>query len=216
MVEKAEILLVDDHALVLEGMCRVLKRVSGVVVADAVTSGKEAVGLIASRDYDIYILDVELPDVSGFDLIEMIRELNEDARIIINTMHEEVWNINRLIRQGVNAVILKASGAVEIEKAVKSVLKGVAYTCPRFENVRRKMSDTSSLQMHPKDVPTKREIEVLQAISEGLCTHEVAVRLQVTENTVETFRKRLILKFRAKNAIDLIVKALAQGWIKVV
>lgn len=216
MVEKAEILLVDDHALILEGICHVLKRISGVIVADAVTTGSEAVGLIAARDYDIYILDVELPDVSGFELIEMIRELNEDARIIINTMHEEIWNINRLIRQGVNAVILKASGSVEMEKAVKSVLKGVAYTCPRFESVRKKMNNTSCLEIHPKDIPTKREIEVLQAISEGLCTHEVAARLHVTENTVETFRKRLILKFQAKNAIDLIVKALAQGWIRVV
>ena len=115
MVEKAEILLVDDgstddslqicreyerkddrikvfhnHALILEGICQILKRIPEVVVADAVTTGKEAVGLIAARDYDIYILDVGLPDMSGFELIEMIREINEDARIIINTMHEEI------------------------------------------------------------------------------------------------------------------------------
>ena len=96
MVEKAEILLVDDHALILEGICHILKRLPEVVVANAVTTGEEAVGLIAERDYDIYILDVGLPDVSGFELIDMIRELNEDARIIVNTMHEEIWYINRL------------------------------------------------------------------------------------------------------------------------
>lgn len=215
MVEKAEILLVDDHALVLEGICHIIKRIPGVVVADTATTGKEAVGLISARDYDIYILDVGLPDISGFDLVEMIRELNEDARIIINTMHEEVWHVKRLIRQGVNAVILKASGSVELEKAVKSVLKGVAYTCPRFEKIREQLNDASP-QLRRRDIPTKREIEVLQAISEGLNTVEVASRLKVTENTVETFRKRLILKFKAKNAIDLIVKAIAQGWIKMV
>lgn len=213
MVEKAEILVVDDHALVLEGICHVVKRIPGVAVAGTATSGREAVGLISARDYDVYILDVGLPDISGFDLIEMIRELNEDARIIVNTMHEEVWNVKRLIRQGVNAVILKASGTVELEKAVKSVLKGVAYTCPRFENIRKQLNETSPI-LQRRDIPTKREIEVLQAISEGLCTHEVASRLKVTENTVETFRKRLIVKFKAKNAIDLIVKAMAQGWIK--
>ena len=109
MVEKAEILLVDDHALILEGICHILKRLPEVVVANAVTTGEEAVGLIAERDYDIYILDVGLPDVSGFELIDMIRELNEDARIIVNTMHEEIWYINRLVRQGVNSVILKSS-----------------------------------------------------------------------------------------------------------
>ena len=210
MVEKAEILLVDDHALILEGICQILKRIPEVVVADAVTTGKEAVGLIAARDYDIYILDVGLPDMSGFELIEMIREINEDARIIINTMHEEIWYINRLIRLGVNAVTLKASESVEIGK-----LRGVAYTCPRFEGIRQKLSNASS-QIHPKDIPTKRELEVLQAVSEGFCTHEIASRLQITENTVETFRKRLIQKFEAKNAIDMVVKAMALGWIKVV
>ena len=215
MLEKAEILLVDDHALILEGICHILKRLPEVVVANAVTTGEEAVGLIAERDYDIYILDVGLPDVSGFELIDMIRELNEDARIIVNTMHEEIWYINRLVRQGVNSVILKASDSTEVENAVKSVLRGEAYTCPRFERIRKKLGNTSS-QIHPKDVPTKREIEVLQAVAEGLCTHEIAGRLQITENTVETFRRRLIQKFNAKNAIDMVVKAMAQGWINIV
>ena len=182
MVEKAEILLVDDHALILEGICHILKRLPEVVVANAVTTGEEAVGLIAERDYDIYILDVGLPDVSGFELIDMIRELNEDARIIVNTMHEEIWYINRLVRQGVNSVILKSSDSTEIENAVKSVLRGEAYTCPRFEKIHKKLGHTSS-QIHPKDVPTKREIEVLQAVAEGLCTHEIAGRLKITENT---------------------------------
>ena len=215
MVEKAEILLVDDHALILEGICHILKRLPEVVVANAVTTGEEAVGLIAERDYDIYILDVGLPDVSGFELIDMIRELNEDARIIVNTMHEEIWYINRLVRQGVNSVILKASDSIEVENAVKSVLRGEAYTCPRFERIRKKLGHTSS-QIHRKDVPTKREIEVLQAVAEGLCTHEIAGRLKITENTVETFRRRLIQKFNAKNAIDMVVKAMAQGWIHIV
>ena len=201
MVEKAEILLVDDHALILEGICHILKRLPEVVVANAVTTGEEAVGLIAERDYDIYILDVGLPDVSGFELIDM--------------MHEEIWYINRLVRQGVNSVILKASDSIEVENAVKSVLRGEAYTCPRFERIRKKLGHTSS-QIHPKDVPTKREIEVLQAVAEGLCTHEIAGRLKITENTVETFRRRLIQKFNAKNAIDMVVKAMAQGWIHIV
>ena len=77
MEAKAEILLVDDHALVLEGMRRMLESVPDVRVADAVTSGAKAAELIGERDYDIYVLDVNLPDISGFDLVDMIREINE-------------------------------------------------------------------------------------------------------------------------------------------
>ena len=166
MEAKAEILLVDDHALVLEGMRRMLESVPDVRVADAVTSGAKAAELIGERDYDIYVLDVNLPDISGFDLVDMIREINESARIIISTMHEEIWIINRLIRQKVNAVILKSSEAVEFENAVKSVLEGNPYTCPRFQSIRQKLS-LSPVQIHSKDIPTKRELDVLKAV-EGM------------------------------------------------
>ena len=213
MEAKAEILLVDDHALVLEGMRRMLESVPDVRVADAVTSGAKAAELIGERDYDIYVLDVNLPDISGFDLVDMIREINESARIIISTMHEEIWIINRLIRQKVNAVILKSSEAVEFENAVKSVLEGNPYTCPRFQSIRQKLS-LSPVQIHSKDIPTKRELDVLKAVASGCNTHEVAAELKISENTVETFRKRLIQKFCAKNAIDMVVKAMSKGWIE--
>lgn len=112
--------------------------------------GQKLAELIGERDYDIYVLDVNLPDISGFDLVDMIREINESARIIISTMHEEIWIINRLIRQKVNAVILKSSEAVEFENAVKSVLEGNPYTCPRFQSIRQKLS-LSPVQIHSKD-----------------------------------------------------------------
>ena len=127
--EKAEVLVVDDHSLVLEGICRVVNRMPEAVVADAVTSGIKAAELIAKRDYDIYILDVSIPDLSGFELIARIRELNEQALIIVNTMHEEVWIANRLAQSGVNAVILKASASSELAAAIRSVLQGKSYTC---------------------------------------------------------------------------------------
>lgn len=212
MEEKAEILLVDDHALILEGMYRILSHIPEVMVTDAVTSGKEAVALAEKKNYDIYILDVNLPDMSGMELIKRIRERNRNASIIVNTLHEEIWTINKLISLKVNAVVLKSSEAIEIENAVKAVLRGDSYTCPRFRSVRLKLAGASGAALS-KEVPTKREMEVLRAIAKGNNTHEIAVELQISENTVETFRKRLIQKFCAKNAIDLVVKAMSKGVI---
>lgn len=207
-------LVVDDHGLILEGICRLVGKIPEVVVANAVTSGKEAAKLIAERDYDIYILDVGLPDISGFDLITQIRELNENARIIVNTMHEEIWIVNQLAQSGVNAIILKSSTVSELVNAIRSVLQGESYTCPRFASIYEKLH-RNSFEMLPKEGPTRREKDVLQAVAKGLSTHEIAKMLNISENTVETFRKRLINKFDAKNAIDMVMKALAQGWIVV-
>lgn len=211
---KAEMLVVDDHSLILEGICRLVGKIPEVVVVNAVTSGKEAAKLIAERDYDIYILDVGLPDISGFDLITQIHELNENARIIVNTMHEEIWIVKQLAQSGVNAIILKSSTVSELVNAIRSVLQGKSYTCPRFASIYEKLH-RNSFEILPKDGPTRREKDVLQAVAKGLNTHEIAKLLNISENTVETFRKRLINKFEAKNAIDMVMKALAQGWVVV-
>lgn len=211
----AEILAVDDHCLILEGICKVVDRMPEVIAVDTATSGKQALELIAIRDYDVYILDMNIPDISGFDLIVRIRELNENARIIIYTMHEEVWNINRLVLCKVNAVVLKSSVTSNLVDAIRSVLQGESYACPRFATISRKLYRSTLAAAQSKGIPTKREQDVLQAVAKGLNTHEIAELLGVSENTVETFRKRLISKFGAKNAIDMVVKAVSQGWISV-
>lgn len=209
---RASVLVVDDHDLVLEGIRMVLSKIPEVYLADAVTTGKEALRLIEQRDYDLYILDVSIPDVSGFDLIANIRQLNPQARIIVNTMHEEIWNINRLVRCKVNAVVLKASASTELVSAIYYVLRGDTYVCERFASISQKLH-AGTVFMLSQDKPTKREQEVLEAIAKGMNTHEIANLLRVSENTVETFRRRLLLKFGAKNATEMVVQAIAKGWI---
>ena len=176
-------------------------------------TGDDAISLIKSRSYGLYIVDVSLPDISGFELIDIIRKKDEDARIIIHTMHEEVWYVNRLINAGVNAIVLKASDPVEIRNAVINVLDGEVYTCPRFERIKQKLQ-ASIDKIHPKDRPTKREQEILSFLAKGLSTNEIANELGISQNTVETFRKRLIQKFDAKNGIDLVMKAHQKGWVE--
>lgn len=210
---KAELLVIDDHSLVLEGICKVVNKMPDATVADAVTSGKKAMELIEKRDYDAYIVDISIPEISGFDLIAQIRELNEQARIIVITMHEEIWMVNRLAQCGVNAVVLKSAASTELVAAIRSVLRGESYTCARFASIAHKLS-LGMAGLQSKDIPTRRERDVLEAVARGMNTHEIAALLKISENTVETFRKRLISKFEAKNAIDMVLKAVSQGWIK--
>lgn len=121
---KAELLVVDDHSLILEGICKIVNKMPEVTVADAVTSGKQAIKLIEERDYDVYILDISIPDISGFELIAKIRELNDQAKIVVNTMHEEIWMVNRLVQCGVNAVILKSSAHAELGGSYSQCTEG--------------------------------------------------------------------------------------------
>ncbi len=212
---KTEILLVDDHSLILQGIRRIVEQIPCISLIHTATSGTEASQMIKQYSYDIYMLDIDLPDISGFELVKQIRAKDEYARIIVNTMHEEVWILNKLIKCEVNSVILKSSDEKAVEQAINHVLNDKSYCCPRFEHIRRKLRYGVCAELHEDDIPTKRELEVLQAISTGNSTPQIASMLQISENTVETFRKRLMLKFDAKNAIDMVVKAVAKGWIRI-
>lgn len=212
--ENATLLLVDDHALILQGLRRIIERMPKISCVHTAQSGIEASKLICSGKYDIYVLDVELPDIDGFELIQLIRQKDKDAHIVINTMHEEVWIIQRLIKSGVNSIVMKSSDVNEVQNAILYAFEGKPYFCPRFEAVRRKARSGTGNGSH-EDAPTPRELEVLIAIATGDNTAEIAGKMNVTVNTVETFRKRLMLKFNARNAVDLVVKAMEKGFIPI-
>lgn len=213
--KKTEIAIVDDHGLVLEGLKSILNDMPQIGNVQTVFTGEELVRLLKTRTFDIYILDIELSGMNGFDVIKEIRAKDKKAHIIINTMHEEIWIINKLIQSNVDSVILKTSDTEQIKNAIQAALDGKSYFCPRFEYIRHKLRHRPGTKLLNQDVPTPREQEVLEAISEGLSTGEISDKLCISENTVETYRKNLMLKFGAKNATDLVVKALASGYLTI-
>ena len=209
-----DILLVDDHSLVLAGIASIIEKMPEIDNVYTATSGEKAGRLIASRNFDLFMLDIELPDASGFDLIKQIRAHDPNARIIINTMHEQVWIINQLVKCQVDAIILKSSESDVVEQAIRAVMNDKSYCCPRFEHISRRLRNGKNTEL-TADNPTKRELEVLKAISKGNSTTQIATILGISVNTVETHRKQLFLKFGAKNVIELTMKALSKGWITV-
>ncbi len=204
------ILIVDDHPLVAQGVKALLEPTESVT--EIATSGIQALELINKCDFDLYILDISIPDLSGFELIDVIRRKDSSALILIHTMHEEVWYVNKMIALGVQGIVLKSSAMGELANAVECVLQGDVYTCPRFQEVHAKLTKEHE-KAFGRQKPSTRELQVLQLIADGLNTNEIAQSLGLSVNTVETFRKRLIRKFTAKNAIDLVVKAFDKGYL---
>lgn len=209
---KKSILLVDDHDLILQGIKYIVDQIPEINQLCTASSAEEACRWISSRPFDLYVLDVELPDASGFELIDRIREKHPEARIIINTMHDEMWNISRLLQMKVSSVILKSSNIQEVKQAILTVLSGKQYFCDHFESLCRKLKNTDT-GIFPNDVLTTREMDVLQAVADGLNTNEIAELLHLSDNTIESHRKRLMLKLNARNAVDLVMKAISKGII---
>ncbi|MDE6042496.1 MAG: response regulator transcription factor [Muribaculaceae bacterium] len=202
-----KIAVVDDHVLVREGINTILTN-NGVECVDKYSS---AMALVSAMDsglsYDFYIIDLELPDLDGFILIEMIRTRNPVAHIIVSTVHDEIWTLRKLLARDVNAIIYKSGDGNELVIAIEEILNGHNYYCDAVNATLKAAGDNS---LHP----SARELEVLYLIAQGKTSREIAADMFVSENTVEAHRKALFSKLGAVNGVDLIVKAIGKGYLK--
>ncbi len=201
------ILVVDDHGLILEGFSKLLQNMPSVADVTIFTEGLAVCKVIRTNQYDIYIIDLKLSDIDGFELINRIRAQHPEARIIVCTMNEDVWIINRLLHINIDGIVFKSSSVEHIVKAVTAVLAGGKYYCPRYLHLKkrfeshRKKSSTRVVNL------TVREQEVLTYIIRGMTTREIAEKMCVSDNGVEGFRKNLFEKTGVRNVAQLVAYA---------
>lgn len=206
---KLQLLLVDDHPVILEGIKNIIQSFREINKIYTASTGEKALEQLSSHTINICIIDIELPDISGFDLIDQIRSLYPDIRIIIETMHNEIWSIRRMIESEADAIVLKQSDPDELHKAVCAVANGEKYYCRYVQQYQKDKQPSSD-----KDL-SKREMEVLKYIAQGMKSNEIAEILYISVNTVEFHRKQIMMKLYARNVSDMISKAIKKGLLVV-
>ena len=204
-LSELRIAVVDDHNLVLEGFRSLLTR-NGLRHVELGRSAAALTDILRTRTYDIYIIDVELPDMDGFLLIDAIREAWPSARIIVSTIHDELWTVRKLVARNVDAIVYKSLDMAHVMEAIRDVSCGEHYYCDE-------VMTALGMMRNGIDHPSQREMDVLQAIAGGLTSKEIAQRLFISENTVEAHRKSLFQKLEARNIADLVMKAVKRGYI---
>lgn len=204
-LEELSAAIVDDHEVVLEGFKSYMVK-NGMRLVETFKTARKLLDYLQFQHFDVYIIDVELPDMEASLLIDEIRRLDAQARIIINTMHEEMWVVRKMSEKKVDGVVYKSGDLGQLLEAVVCVGNGGQYYCTKF----RQMSNRSDSQV---GLLSKREVEVLQAIARGLSTKAIAQQLYISENTVETHRQNMFSKLKAHNMAELIVKAISCGYI---
>lgn len=203
----ADILIIEDQQIVLLGLSTLLSTCDGIKRVDKATTAKDAIELVKEHPFDILIIDIELPDMSGFSLLAQLRALRPDVSVIFHSMHEEFWIIKQMMNSGADAIVLKSDDISELRKAVEHVMAGDSYYSSRYKEY--------CLAYEKHQVLTDREQDVLKAIAEGKKTAEIADELFVSCNTVEFHRKRLFRKLGASNMAELIKKAIERGFMRI-
>lgn len=204
-LEDISVAIIDDHEVVLEGFRSFIVK-NGLSHVEAFRKAQSLLDRIHSHPFNVYIVDVELPDMDSSELIDAIRAIHQDAKIIINTMHEEMWVVSKMTEKKVDGVMYKSAHLDQLLEAIKAVLSGRQFFCTKFKKSQNKIL-TQNNQL------TRREQEVLMQIAKGLSTKEMSKALFISENTVETHRQNIFSKLKAHNMAELIIKAIAAGYI---
>jgi len=202
-----KVFIVDDHYMVIEGLKTMLEDESGVVWMGHAMNGSSCMAFLAGHQPDIILMDIHLPDMSGIDLCKQVKHKYPGVFVIGLSTFNQYSFIQKMIEHGASGYVLKNATKAELLEAFEVVMKGKQYLS----------DDAGRLMQKPEDdggpVLTRREVEVLGLIAEGMTNQEIAEKLFVSSTTVITHRKNLMAKFGAKNTAILIKMAVQKKLI---
>lgn len=225
-MNKINILLVDDHLLVRNGLRSLLESEPGFTVVGEGTNGQEGVDLTLELKPDILIIDVRMPVMNGIDAVAELTKIGTATRSIILSMHDSEEYILKAISAGASGYLLKDTNKDEFVKAITSVFNGGKYfsgdttdaivkslinggtPAPAGSVAPRTLTNTS-LEVSKL---TKKETEILEFILNGLTNLEIAEKLGKSKRTIETHRFNLMKKLDVKNLVELSKKAQELGF----
>jgi DNA-binding NarL/FixJ family response regulator len=206
------VLLADDHAVVLEGLRRILDR-PGFEIVGAVRDGRDLVKAAADLGPDLVIADVSMPVLNGIDAARQILKSNRRTKIVFLSMHPDVTYAVEALNAGASGYVLKNEAGEELLQAIRGVLEGRTYVTPSLdEPVKRALQGRARSRGNQASL-TSRQREVLQLLAEGKQAKEIARVLNVSTRTVEFHKYRIMEALGLKTVAELASYAVKQGMI---
>jgi DNA-binding NarL/FixJ family response regulator len=199
------VLLADDHAIVRDGLRRILVADTGFEVAGEAANGDEALALVRANDYDVAVLDMSMPGLSGIDLVKRLKLEKPKLRLLVLSMHGEQQYAVRALKAGASGYLTKDSAAAQLLGALRKVAGGGVH-----------VSDAAAARLvagaggAPHEALSDREFEVLRLLAQGLSPTEIGERLHLSVKTVSTHKTRVLEKLGLGGTAELVRYALEQ------
>ena len=213
------VLIVDDHPLLRQGLSRLLELEGGINVVGQASNGIEALRLMDQLEPDVLLLDINMPGMNGIEVAKTVREKHPHTEVLVLTIHDNQSYVNEMIRVGAKGYLLKDAEPREVVLAIKKVATGetVYFTqlmervMERYHHMEMQYGRLQSAAAIQDLELTNRELEILQYICEGLSNKEIANALFISEKTVKNHITSLLRKLEVEDRTQAAVFAVSHG-----
>lgn len=201
---KRKVFLVDDHAIVRQGLRRLIETESDLTVCGEAGDGIEALKAVPAAKPDILVADIGLPEMNGLELIKAMKQKFSKVPVLVISMQDEAIYAERCFKAGARGYLMKKESAEKVIGALRQVLAGKRYMSPAMtEKLLDRLSEGEDVDSSPVDSLSDRELEIFELIGQGLKAGEIADKLHLSVKTVESYREQIKIKLKLNSASDL-------------
>jgi DNA-binding NarL/FixJ family response regulator len=208
------VVLVDDHKLVRDGVKTILERGAEFKVVGEAEDGAAAVQLCKKASPDLVLMDIGLPGMNGIEATTELLRHCPDVKVVILSMYDDENSVVSAIRSGARAFVLKKASSTELLDALRTVARGGSYLSSQVSDrllARIQRGDLETRDRTPLESLSPRELQVLRLVAEGKTSKDIAVMLDLGLQTVRSYRKTMMKKLGVSNVAGLTQLALAAG-----
>jgi two-component system invasion response regulator UvrY len=212
-MDKIKILIADDHTIVREGLKQIVLETPDMVVADEAITGHEVLDKALKNDYDVVVLDITMPGISGLDVLKQMKKQKPKLSILVLTMHPEEQYAVRALKSGASGYLTKESASEELIHAIRQISSGRKYiTSSLAEKLAFGIEKDAEKPLH--ETLSDREYQVFCMIASGKTVKEISESLFLSAKTVSTYRARILEKMNMKNNAELTRYAIKHGLVE--
>ncbi|WP_310603618.1 response regulator transcription factor [Anaerosporobacter sp.] len=211
-MKPVNIIIIDDHSLVREGIKQLLELDGEIKVIGEASNGEEGIELIKSVTPDVVLLDINMPVMNGLQMLQKLKECDIKEKILILTIHNEIEYLAKAVEIGVNGYVLKDSDSEVLKKAIFTIYEGETYIQPNLAPLLNEKLTSPDDNSVINDL-TRRELEVLKLLAEGLFNKEIAFKLEISEKTVKNHVSNIFKKIQVFDRTQAAVFAIKNNLV---
>lgn len=216
MSKQIKVMVADDHSMVREGIKQILELDGDIKVNAEAGSGRECIDILDEKNTDVLLLDINMPNMNGLQVLQYLREKKTNVKVLILTIHNEVEYLVRAVEIGVDGYVLKDSDSTVLKKAIFTINKGDSFIQPELTPLlKKRLEDKSTSPKLIEEKLTRREIEVLKLLAEGLFNKEVAYTLNISEKTVKNHVSNIFKKINVSDRTQAAVYAVKHNIVDI-